>query len=169
MTTNHIDQLAQWYAKAEQITNANLPCAGDALIFPYNAGGYAVEAEEDGWTPDDVVPGESVRILARAPKPKPAWHDAVAVIAHTARFSERRPFALTHTEDVLDPYNTEWITRDDLIDPVPLIEAKVTDEMILAALNASTGLDMLTVTSFKRDEIEDMRLALAAALGLETE
>ena len=169
MTTNHIDQLAQWYAKAEQITSANLPCAGDALIFPYNAGGYAVVAEEDGWTPDDVVPGESVRILARAPKPKPAWHDAVAVIAHTARFSERRPFALTHTEDVLDPYNTEWITRDDLIDPVPLIEAKVTDEMILAALNASTGLDMLTVTSFKRDEIEDMRLALAAALGLETE
>ena len=128
MTTNHIDQLAEWYADAERITVTNLPRIGDTLIFPYNAGGYAIEVEEDEWTPNIVIPGEVVRILTRAPKPKPAWHDAVAVIAHTARFSERRPFALTHTEDVLDPYNTEWITRDDLLDPVPLIEAKVTDE-----------------------------------------
>ena len=60
-------------------------------------------------------------------------------------------------------------TTGVLRDVTPLIEAKVTDEMILAALNASTGLDMLTVTSFKRDEIEDMRYALTAALGLETE
>ena len=168
MTTNHFDQLAQWYADAEQITDTNLPRIGDTLIFPYNADGYAIVAEEDDWTPDDVVPGEPVRILTRAPKPRPAWHDAVAVIAHTACFSERRPFALTHTEDVLDPYNTEWITRDDLIDPIPLIEAKVTDEMVLAALNAHMGLYLPSLPSFKRDEIEDMRYALTAALGLET-
>ena len=163
MTTNHVDQLAQWYAKAEQITSANLPCAGDALIFPYNADGYAIEAEEDGWTPDDLVPGEPVRILARAPKPKPAWHDAVAVIAHTARFSERRPFALTHTEDVLDPYNTEWITRDDLLDPAPLIEAKVTDEMV----ERLEGHFLNTANMALPEGLA--RRMLTAALGLETE
>ena len=163
MTTNHIDQLAQWYAKAEQITKTNLPCAGDALIFPYNADGYAIEAEEDGWTPDDLVPGEPVRILARAPKPKPAWHDAVAVIAHTARFSERRPFALTHTEDVLDPYNTEWITRDDLLGPAPLIEAKVTDEMV-----ERLECHFLNTANMALPEGLARRM-LTAALGLETE
>ena len=169
MTTNHIDQLAQWYAKAEQITSANLPCAGDALIFPYNAGGYAVEAEEDGWTPDDVVPGESVRILARAPKP--AWHDAVAVMAGCSNAPEghREPFIRSEATPGVWIGEGGYGYADDLRDVTPLIEAKVTDEMVLAALNASTGLDMLTVTSFKRDEIEDMRHALTAALGLETE
>ena len=161
--TAHIDTLKEWWENAE----VGDPKDGDVII-EWAGDGHAVRTflEDER---DNLYAACTYRILARAPKPKPAWHDAVAVIAHTARFSERRPFALTHTEDVLDPYNTEWITRDDLIDPVPLIEAKVTDEMILAALNASTGLDMLTVTSFKRDEIEDMRLALAAALGLETE
>ena len=162
MTTNHIDQLAQWYADAERITDTNLPRIGDTLIFPYNADGYAIEVEEDGWTPDDVVPGESVRILARAPKPKPAWHDAVAVIAHTARFSERRPFALTHTEDVLDPYNTEWITRDDLLDPAPLIEAKVTDEMV----ERLEGHFLNTANMALPEGLA--RRMLTAALGLET-
>ena len=163
MTTNHIDQLKEWWDEA----TPGIPKTGDTYIEDERHRGSSFRIVEAAT--DHKYGFENIRILSRAPKPKPAWHDAVAVIAHTARFSERRPFALTHTEDVLDPYNTEWITRDDLIDPVPLIEAKVTDEMVLAALNASTGLDMLTVTSFKRDEIEDMRLALAAALGVETE
>ena len=161
--TAHIDTLKEWWENAE----VGDPKDGDVII-EWAGDGHAVRTflEDER---DNLYAACTYRILARAPKPKPAWHDAVAVIAHTARFSERRPFALTHTEDVLDPYNTEWITRDDLLDPAPLIEAKVTDEMVLAALNASTGLDMLAVTSFKRDEIEDMRLALTAALGLETE
>ena len=162
MTTNHIDQLAQWYADAERITDTNPPRIGDTLIFLYNAGGYAIEVEEDDWTPADVATEEVGRILSRAPKPKPAWHDAVAVIAHTARFSERRPFALTHTEDVLDPYNTEWITRDDLLDPAPLIEAKVTDEMVERARNAPSFDGRLSPTP------RLVREMLAAALGLET-
>ena len=162
MTTNHIDQLKEWWDEA----TPGIPKTGDTYIEDERHRGSSFRIVEAAT--DHKYGFENIRILSRAPKPKPAWHDAVAVIAHTARFSERRPFALTHTEDVLDPYNTEWITRDDLLDPAPLIEAKVTDEMILAALNASTGLDMLTVTSFKRDEIEDMRLALTAALGLET-
>ena len=125
----HIDQLAQWYASAEQITKTNLPRIGDILVFPYNAGGYAIEVEEDGWTPDTVIPGEPVRILARAPKPKPAWHDAVAVKA-----SMEKPPAF---RDVWVNDDGEWRNVDgDLIDPsdlrdvTPLIEAKVTDEMI---------------------------------------
>ena len=162
MTTNHIDQLKEWWDEA----TPGIPKTGDTYIEDERHRGSSFRIVEAAT--DHKYGFENIRILSRAPKPKPAWHDAVAVIAHTARFSERRPFALTHTEDVLDPYNTEWITRDDLLDPAPLIEAKVTDEMILAALNASTGLDMLTVTSFKRDEIEDMRYALTAALGLET-
>ena len=134
MTTNHIDQLAQWYADAERITDTNLPRAGDTLIFPYNAGGYAIEAEGDDWTPGDVAPGESARILHRAPKPKPAWRDAVAVIAHVDDFrgAQRRVF-VRRTADFggicWEDEFSEW-SPDELIDPVPLIEAKVTDEMI---------------------------------------
>ena len=104
------------------------------------------------------------------PKPKPAWHDALAVMARCSNAPEghREPFIRSEaTHDV-------WIAEagygrtENLRDVTPLIEARVTDEMVLAALNASTGLDMPTVTSFKRDEIEDMRYALTAALGLKT-
>ena len=169
MTTNHIDQLAQWYAKAEQITSANLPCAGDALIFPYNADGYAVEAEEDDWTPDDVIPGEPVRILARAPKPKPTWHDAPAVTAK-GREDWDHVEAFSRNDDYDPP---RWIdnqgityTAEQLSEVTPLIEAKVTDE------TARTVLDRYYETETGHDWPEDtialMRLAVTAALGLES-
>ena len=169
MTTNHVDQLAQWYAEAEQITKTNLPCAGDALIFPYNAGGYAVEAEEDGWTPDDVVPGESVRILARAPKPKPTWHDAPAVTAK-GREDWDHVEAFSRNDDYDPP---RWIDNqgityaaEQLSDVTPLIEAKVTDETARTVLNryyeTETGHD------WPEDTIALMRLAVTAALGLES-
>ena len=164
MTTNHIDQLAQWYAKAEQITSANLPCAGDALIFPYNAGGYAVVAEEDGWTPDDVVPGESVRILARAPKPKPAWHDAVAVMARCSNAPEghREPFIRSEATRDVWAGEAGHARTEDLRDVTPLIEAKVTDEMA-ARLEKSYAdhADALLPSGIAQT-------LLAAALGLET-
>ena len=169
MTTNHIDQLAQWYADAERITDTNLPRIGDALIFPYNAGGYAVEAEGDGWTPDDVVPGESVRILARAPKPKPTWHDAPAVTAK-GREDWDHVEAFSRNDDYDPP---RWIdnqgityTAEQLSDVTPLIEAKVTDE------TARTVLDRYYETETGHDWPEDtialMRLAVPAALGLES-
>ena len=131
MTSNHIDQLAQWYADAEQITKSNLPRVGDTLILPYNAGGYGVEVEGDGWTPDDVVPGEPVRILARAPKPKPAWHDAVAVLA--TRYRDRG-----YVRGVwANAGGGRWrgvhggiVDAADLTQVTPLIEAKATDEMV---------------------------------------
>ena len=116
--TTHIDTLKEWWSEAEE----GVIEKGDTVINWFGGETTVYVAAERARRQNPHT-----RILARAPKRKPAWHDAIAVIAHTARFSERRPFALTHTEDVLDPYNTEWITRDDLIDPVPLIEAKVTD------------------------------------------
>ena len=159
----HIDQLAEWYAQAERITKTNLPNDGDTIIYPGPVkGSYIVEPNTEGWEPQIVYEDEECRILARAPKRKPAWHDAIAVIAHTARFSERRPFALTHTEDVLDPYNTEWITRDDLLDPVPLIEAKVTDEMV----ERLEGHFLNTANMALPEGLA--RRMLHAALGLET-
>ena len=156
MTSNHIDQLDKWWDEAEE----GVIEKGDTVIN-----------RSDGETTVYIATKRAgrqypaARILARAPKPKPAWHDADYVIAHTDGKS-RHVWAnnrfMKRWED-----GVSWSHADDLRDVTPLIEAKVTDEMVLAALNASTGLDMLTVTSFKRDEIEDMRLALTAALGLE--
>ena len=171
MTTDHVDQLAQWYAEAEQITKTNLPCAGDALIFPYNAGGYAVEAEEDGWTPDDVVPGESVRILARAPKPKPAWVNAAYVLAYApadvSDFGELRKVYYRRADGRYVDWNAKvsW-GRADLRDVTPLIEAKVTNEMVERAKRKFEHLnsEMLYVKSDWAFE-----KVLTAALGLETE
>ena len=163
MTTNHIDQLAQWYADAERITSANLPCAGDALIFPYNAGGYAVEAEEDGWTPDDVVPGESVRVLARAPKPKPAWHDAVAVIAHTDDGHIRQVWERDGDTGYWCGTEGYLARTEKLRDVTPLIEAKVTDEMV------ERGARVSTPAGVRYLHPSEVREVLTAALGLEAE
>ena len=156
--TAHIDTLKEWWENAEQ----GDPRRGDTIIQERGSQ-YMIKTVAQDW--GETADERFTRILHRAPKPTPAWHDAIAVIAHTARFSERRPFALTHTEDVLDPYNTEWITRDDLIDPAPLIEAKVTDE------TARTVLDRYYETETGHDWPEDtialMRLAVTAALGIE--
>ena len=124
----HIDQLAQWYADAERITDTNLPRIGDTLIFPYNAGGYAIEAEGDDWTPGDVVPGEPVRILSRAPRPKPAWHDADFVVARYRNDDHWQGY-LRHGDLWIDSEGQKCMTGD-LRDVTPLIEAKVTGAMI---------------------------------------
>ena len=155
----HIDQLAQWYADAERITDTSLPRVGDTLIFPYNAGGYAIEVEEDDWTPDDVVPGEPFRILARAPRPKPAWHDAVAVIARTDDAGRQ----------VWERYMGSWcgtagdeVDAEDLRDVTPLIEAKVTDGMVDRILD-------VIAARFDNYPAGIGEALAVAALGLETE
>ncbi len=126
MTTNHIDQLTQWWENAEQGT----PREGDTYIarFPGRAG-YDTGVVDSGGLPEGML--RDTRILARAPKPKPAWHDAMAVTA-------------TATDDLGDEITAVWVRegdelwrsdeggmvlRDDLRDVTPLIEAKVTDEM----------------------------------------
>lgn len=155
----HIDTLNAWWSSAER-----------------------GEAEPGDWiithSPDDTNPAyiieqaphyplsskrQPYRILHRAPKPVPAWHNAVAVIAG---YPESRE-AYTRTETGLWESANCLLYAHELIDPVPLIEATVTDEMVLRALNASTGLDLPHHTSYKRDEVEDMRFALHAALNLD--
>ena len=153
MTSNHIDQLNEWWESAEE----GVVEKGDTVINRSHGETVVYVATERARHQHP-----NARILARAPKPKPAWHDAPAVIAHTARFGERRPFALTHTEDVLDPYNTEWITRDDLLDPIPLIMAKVTAG---AVERVSDALHELYGTHDNSDAAAEV---VAAALGLET-
>ena len=159
----HIDQLAEWYADAERITDTNLPRAGDTLIFPYNAGGYAIEVEEDGWTPDTVIPGEPARILSRAPIPKPAWHDAVAVVI--ARIERREVcVSMPGLGTWVNPLNDHELSTTiiEKYDPTPLIEAKVTDEMIERGYYAeNTAPDGLSGP-------QCVRRILTAALGLET-
>ena len=168
----HIDQLAQWYADAERITDANLPRIGDTLIFPYNAGGYAIEVEEDDWAPNGVVLGEVVRILRRAPKPKPAWHDAVAVMAETRDDDIRRAFVPQYDTETGEERVDTWADWQgaydaaDLIDPAPLIEAKVTDEMVARAM---AFWDPNCPGEYDADDIQWAREFITAALGLEAE
>ncbi len=162
MTTNHVDQLAEWWESAEK----GIGKVGDVVIERDDSPNF----ETPSYTVFTLGRDEHEnltyrRILARAPKPKPAWHDAKAVIASTdyceRQMWERDSFGWCGTAG--DTANTE-----DLRDVTPLIEAKVTDEMVLHALNTSMGLDWPALASFHPGEVEDMRCALTAALGLET-
>ena len=170
MTTNHIDQLAQWYADAEQVTKTNLPRKGDTLIYPRRTSGYIIESDGGGWAPEFVhSAGETVRILARAPKPKPAWHGAVAVIAETGDDDTRRAFVPQYNAETGDERLGTWADwrggydASELIDPVPLIEAKVADEMV----ERLEGHFLNTANMALPEGLA--RRMLHAALGLETE
>src|SRR5699024_8772939 len=66
----------------------------------------------------------------RAPKPRPAWVNARAIIAHTD--GNPRPSVWTwHAamERWDDEGGCHWANTEDLRGVTPLIEAKVTDEM----------------------------------------
>lgn len=161
MTINHIDQLAQWYADAEQGAISE----GDTLIIKVG-GGYTVETS-DFPIPD---PADEVRILARAPKPKPAWHNAVAVIAtwYDSMEDETITGVWTHDAGVWMHESGICVDAENLRDVTPLIKAKVTDEQVRKVLEhyyeAQPG-----ETEWHNDIVTKMRLALAAALGVETE
>ena len=163
MTTNHIDQLTEWWENAEE----GVIERGDTVINRSDGETTVYVATERARRQHP-----SARILSRAPKPKPAWRDAVAVLAnHRDYADERRTVWVQIGGDEYDRVNIEGDTAAEhhLVNVTPLIEAKVTDEMVLSALNASVGVDMPRLSSFTRDEIEDMRHTLAAALGLDTE
>src|SRR5699024_5654188 len=110
----------------------------------------------------------SARILARAPKPKPAWHDAVAVIAETGDDDTRRAFVPQYNAETGDERLGTWADWQDgydaseLIDPVPLIEAKVADEMV----ERLEGHFLNTANMALPEGLA--RRMLHAALGLET-
>lgn len=123
----YTDQLHDWYKNAEPITRDNLPNDGDTIIYPEDGGGYTIEPSTFGWTSSIVHPGDPVRILARAAKPTPAWHDAVAVVASTFG---NGPQVWERCGEHWDGTAGDEAQDADLINPVPLIEARVTNEMV---------------------------------------
>ena len=170
MTTNHIDQLAQWYADAEQVTKDNLPNKGDVIIFPAPSfPGYITETIPVAWPSHLVSPREHVRILDRAPKPKPAWHDAVAVIA---TFRDERGMVSGVWKPEGKPGYWEGpegdVVHEDSLEAVtPLIEAKVTGEArerVWRFIQNYTGED----DRYRPDYDAEIDGYITAALGLET-
>ena len=166
--TDHMGQIAEWYEQAERITKTNLPNDGDTIIYPGSVkGSYIVEPNTEGWEPQIVYEDEECRILARAPKP--AWHDAPAVIASTD-YCERQVWQRDTTHENRW-YGTagDGAVASDLRDATPLVEAKVTDEMVKRALCEGEALGYIERTSRKIDGIDQnaFRAILTAALGLE--
>ena len=129
----HIDQLAEWWENAEEVESGTVAREGDHIITrkhssPHYPDAVTYVARLLGKGEEYAIAAPYTRILHRAPKPKPAWHDAVAVIASTDR-TERQVWERegdgTYSGSAGD-------TADDfeLRNVTPLIEAKVTDEMI---------------------------------------
>ena len=149
--STHIDTLAEWFDSGE--TGTFTP--GDVIISK-NDDEYVITTINHSGT---INPGEPDRILHRAPKPKPAWHNAVAVIAQTPGRDDRRVF-IRDTDgwwaDVDNSYET-----DELAHASPLIEQKVTDEMV-ARLDKSYADHADALLPFGLAQT-----LLAAALGLD--
>src|SRR5699024_6393212 len=81
--TTHIDTLEEWWSEAEE----GVIEKGDTVINWFGGETTVYVAAERARRQNPHT-----RILARAPKPKPAWHDAVAVIAETGDDDTRRAF-----------------------------------------------------------------------------
>ena len=163
MTINHADQLAQWWETAEK----GSPRPGDTIITNLGGGEYLIGPASEYWSGREQY--VDIRILARAPKPKPAWHDAVAVTA-------------TATDELGDEITAVWVRegdelwrsdeggmvlRDDLRDVTPLIEAKVTGEArerVWRFIQKYTGED----DRHRPDYDAEIDGYITAALGLET-
>ena len=114
MTSNHIDQLTQWWENAEQGT----PREGDTYIarFPGRAG-YDTGVVDSGGLPEGML--RDTRILARAPKPKPAWHDADFVVARYENDDHWQGY-LRHGDLWIDSEGRKY-TTGVLRDVTPLI------------------------------------------------
>src|SRR5699024_8779199 len=99
----------------------------------------------------------------RAPKPKPAWHDAVAVIAHTDDGHIRQVWERDGDTGYWCGTEGYLVRTEKLRDVTPLIEAKVTDEMV------ERGARVSTPAGVRYLHPSEVREVLTAALGLETE
>ena len=155
MTTNHIDQLNEWWKTAEK----GAVQKGDTVIAQVADGQYNVFTAFDSVTQEY----DKLRILARAPKPKPAWHDALAVIAtwDSGGDEEFRGLWTYNGAGMWINMRGTEVHWDYLTDVTPLIEAKVTDEMVTRAQVEMMRLGL--------GDYSDRTLAsiLAAALGLD--
>lgn len=151
MNTSHIDQLAEWWETAEE----GVLEKGDTAI-------HRSDGETTVYVAVERAPRQhpNARILARAPKPKPAWHDAVAVIASTDNLTRQ-----VWERDGDGWYGTDGyrVDAEALEDVTPLIEAKVTDEMVDRLEHHFVATQH---ASLPRGLAEKM---LTVALGLETE
>ena len=158
--TTHIDTLKEWWSEAEE----GVIEKGDTVINWFGGETTVYVAAERARRQNPHT-----RILARAPKPKPAWHDAVAVIAETGDDDTRRAFVPQYNAETGDERLGTWADWQDgydaseLIDPVPLIEAKVTDEMVERYRDEEMKWRLEGATSHP----SVARLLLTAALGLE--
>ena len=156
--TAHIDTLKEWWENAEE----GVIEKGDTVINRSDGETTVYVATERARRQHPCV-----RILSRAPEPKPAWHDAIAVTA-------------TATDDLGDEITAVWVRegdelwrsdeggmvlREDLRDVTPLIEAKVTDEMRDRVRDYYRTEHQVELP---RDDAWLNEL-LTAALGLETE
>ena len=162
MTTNHIDQMHAWWDEA----TPGIPKTGDTYIEDERHRGSSFRIVEAAT--DHKYGFENIRILARAPKPKPAWHEAVAVLARTHNFGYPRVFVQDENGIWNDALAGRGHFPDALIDVTPLIEAKVTDEMAERAREEFFGGDVGGPVSGP-SSARRWRAALTAALGLEAE
>ena len=124
--SEYVEVLSQWWENAE----VGDPKDGDVII-EWAGDGHAVRTFHEDER-DNLYAACTYRILARAPKPKPAWHDAPAVIA-TYR-DERGMVSGAWVREGKPGYwegpEGDVVASEALEDVVPLIEAKVTDEMV---------------------------------------
>lgn len=128
--SEHIDQMKEWWdgAESDAVTRT-----GDTVIKRGRAGYdlYEVFSEDVG---HHISEFEGCRILERAPKPKPAWHDSVAVMADASQDEEgniHRTAFIYHVlhEQWEDGQGGEFRTwQMEHLNPVPLIPAVVTEE-----------------------------------------
>lgn len=157
MTINHIDQLTEWWENAEK----SVAHVGDTVIhYEVEDGSYMVYTLDAG----PVGSWSRLRVLERAPKPKPVWHDAPAVTAK-GREDWDHVEAFSRNDDYDPP---RWVdnqgityTAVQLSEVTPLIEAKVTDEMVERAVDGASVWTSAIPNSLAR-------AMLTAALGIET-
>lgn len=154
--SERIDKLAQDFARGEQGAYGK----GDTVTQRMGGGYLVYTAAKPGHTDMES------RILERAPKPKPAWHDAVAVIATYDDHVDQETFRGVWTPDGDGIWQHEdgvVAGADALTDVTPLIEAKVTDEMVT---RAHVEMLRLGLGDYSCGVLASI---ITAALGLETE
>ncbi len=159
--SEHVEVLSQWWKDAEVPTRATLPKDGDRIIIRHNLEWYEI-ATSDGDAGEDELSADT-RVLARAPKPKPAWHDAVAVMARCEGAPSHHREAFMRLEATPGYWKGEGghAHSDDLRDVIPLVEARVTDEMVQRAVDEYEVRGSFFAGRYR------IRGILAAALGVD--
>lgn len=128
--STHIDTLAEWWERAD---NDTVTHPGDTIIQKNRAGFDVFEvAHEDAGVHISGLP--RCRILHRAPKPEPAWHNGIAVLANHRDYPDEDRTVWTREGD---PSGHDWsdahtamAAPHHLVNVTPLIEQKVTGDMI---------------------------------------